>query len=579
MNRSRIPEAASQDADDQEAERIAALHRLGIQATPYDPELERLMSMIGELFDVPCAMINLVDRERVWCLARSSDLAAPPRREDSLCAFTVDHDTGLFVEDLRDADAFRDHPLVREPPYIRAFAGERILSLSGHLLGTLCLVDTRPRRFDATYRQRLADLAKLVSLRLNQRLIDEQRHTADAMIAQQTQLLDHLPDGVVLLDDRRIVYYVNAAAQRLLGGAAHDLKGCAFDTLVAQSEEHDFATASRTGAPLEIHALPRFRGFEALQLGDRASLVGTRQALQRLRSLVDAWPDGVLVCDYHDLTILEWNIAARRLLDSPATSLDGTRLPQWFLSGDRRTLQRRIRAELDDGGGTLRHNAILHNDTPVEVTLVPMQDANDTSLIVVLRDRSPYLQHLRTVTRKLAKAEEMISQDALTGLLNRFGFKQAIDAFMTEAERGAPFALLIADIDHFKDINDTHGHQLGDEALKVVANRLTEQLRDGDAVARYGGEEFCMLMAIPEKRVVEVAERIRHAVAETPVSLDDGKELALTISIGATYYASGLDEDSMFERADAALYEAKEYGRNRTVMLSAKTETAGDEEE
>ena len=133
--------------------------------------------------------------------------------------------------------------------------------------------------------------------------------------------------------------------------------------------------------------------------------------------------------------------------------------------------------------------------------------------------------------------------------------------------------------DHFKDINDTYGHQLGDEALKIVANRLAEQLRDGDAVARYGGEEFCMLMTVPEDRVVEVAERIRRTVAATPVTLDDGKELALTISIGATYYAPGLDEDSMFERADEALYEAKEYGRNRTVMLNAATPTARDEEE
>ncbi|MDO0946495.1 sensor domain-containing diguanylate cyclase [Chromohalobacter israelensis] len=574
MCRSRMPEAEAQ-----EAERVAALHRLGIYETSCDPELNRLMTMIGELFDVPCAMINLIDRERTWCLASSSDLAAPPRREDSLCAFTVDHDTALFIEDMRDADGFREHPLVRDTPFIRAFAGERILSLSGHLLGTLCLVDIRPRVFDAESRQRLADLAKLVSLRLNQRLIDEQRHTADAMIDQQTQLLDHLPDGIVLLDDRRVVHYANADAQRLLGGASHDVKGCAFDTLVAQPEGHDFATASRTGSPLEIHALPRFQGFEALQLGDRASLVGTHQALQRLRSLVDAWPDGVLICDYDNLRIVEWNIAARRLLGTQASSLEGTRLPQWFLSGDRRTLQRRIRAELGEGDGTLRHNATLHNDTPVEVTLVPMQDASETSLIVVLRDRSPYLQHLRTVTRKLAKAEEMISQDALTGLLNRFGFKQAIDEFMVEAERGVPFALLIADIDHFKDINDTYGHQLGDEALKIVANRLAEQLRDGDAVARYGGEEFCMLMTVPEDRVVEVAERIRRTVAATPVTLDDGKELALTISIGATYHTPGLDEDSMFERADEALYEAKEYGRNRTVMLNAATPRARDEEE
>lgn len=193
-------------------------------------------------------------------------------------------------------------------------------------------------------------------------------------------------------------------------------------------------------------------------LGAPDALVSTHQALQRLRSLVDSWPDGVLVCDFDKLRIYEWNTAARHLLDAQGTAIDGSRLPQWFLSSNRRMLQRRIRQELSKQGDTQRHNLTLHNDTPVEITLVPMHDTDDTSLIVVLRDRRPYLDHLHTLKRKLAKAEEMISQDALTGLLNRFGFKQAIEEFMAEARHETPFALMIADIDHFKDINDTHGH-------------------------------------------------------------------------------------------------------------------------
>jgi len=324
--------------------------------------------------------------------------------------------------------------------------------------------------------------------------------------------------------------------------------------------------------------IPEAENAEGL-LGDHGVSINTHKALRRLRRLVDSWPDGVLVCDVGSLCIYEWNSTARHLIDARGAAIKGSRLPQWFLSSDRRILQRRIRHELAEQGDTLRHNLTLHNDTPVEITLVPMRDTDDTSLIVVLRDRRPYLDHLHKVKRKLAEAEEMISQDALTGLLNRFGFEQAIEEFMAEARHGTPFALMIADIDHFKDINDTHGHQWGDEALKVVASRLAEQLRDDDAVARYGGEEFCILMAIPDTRVVEIAERVRHAVSATPIGLADGSWLTLTISIGATYYQPALSAAAMFERADEALYEAKEYGRNRTVMLQPLPVNAADEEE
>ncbi|MCI0508803.1 PAS domain S-box-containing protein/diguanylate cyclase (GGDEF)-like protein [Chromohalobacter marismortui] len=574
MTFSRLPED-----DVEEAERIAALRRLGMYEAPRDAELDRLAHMIGELFEIPCVMINAVDRERTWCLARSSDIGPPPRREESFSALTVDHDMALFIEDAHASDDFREHPLVTGAPFLRAFAGERLVSLNGHVLGTLCLFDTQPHVFDSLSRQRLADLARLISLRLNQRQIDEQRAADDAVVERHTRLLDHLPEGIVLLNDRRHVHYANAAAQRLLNGKGPSVVGTDFNRLVTHPEGHYFATASYTQLPLEVHALPPFQGFETLQLGDRSTLVSTHRALQRLRSLVDSWPDGILVCDFGRLHIYEWNTAARQLIDAQEDAIEGSRLSQWFVSSDRRVLQRRIRQELAAQGDTLRQNLTLHNDTPVEITLVPMRDLDDTSLIVVLRDRRPYLDHLRTVKRQLAKAEEMISQDALTGLLNRFGFEQAIEEFMAEARSGTPFALMIADIDHFKDINDTHGHQLGDEALKVVASRLAEQLRDNDAVARYGGEEFCILMAVPDTRVVKIAERMRQAVAATPIILDDGHQLRLTISIGATYYQPELSADAMFERADEALYEAKEYGRNRTVMLQPLSGNSMDEEE
>ena len=125
-------------------------------------------------------------------------------------------------------------------------------------------------------------------------------------------------------------------------------------------------------------------------------------------------------------------------------------------------------------------------------------------------------------------------------------------------------SVLLLDIDYFKRINDTHGHEAGDVVLKVFAERLTSQLRALDIAARYGGEEFVILM--PGSGLAEAelaAERMRRNVANTPFKLAADLELPVTVSIGLAQASSGEAMDSLLRRADAALYEAKTDGRNR----------------
>jgi two-component system, cell cycle response regulator len=163
--------------------------------------------------------------------------------------------------------------------------------------------------------------------------------------------------------------------------------------------------------------------------------------------------------------------------------------------------------------------------------------------------------------------------DELTGLYNRRYLFAHLDELIGRVNRdGIGAAVLLFDIDHFKTVNDSHGHAAGDEVLRQIARRALGSVRSADLVARLGGEEFAVVMPETELAVAAaVAERLRAAIAEQPFTVAaGGKRRAVTVSIGVTAAAPGGDErDRMLKRADDALYAAKAAGRNRVVTRPA----------
>lgn len=156
--------------------------------------------------------------------------------------------------------------------------------------------------------------------------------------------------------------------------------------------------------------------------------------------------------------------------------------------------------------------------------------------------------------------------DALTGIANRKHFDQKLRAETAAAAGGEPLCLLMADIDFFKRFNDTHGHPIGDQVLKLVARTLTETLKGRDTPARFGGEEFAVLLPQTAlESAVIVAEQIRVRVASRVVKRRDTQQQlgAITLSIGVTQYRPGDSMADLVQRADEALYAAKGAGRNR----------------
>jgi diguanylate cyclase (GGDEF)-like protein len=166
---------------------------------------------------------------------------------------------------------------------------------------------------------------------------------------------------------------------------------------------------------------------------------------------------------------------------------------------------------------------------------------------------------------------ELATHDSLTGLLNR---RACLDSLLAELNRGCrtgnPVCIVMADIDHFKRINDAHGHQTGDEVLCEVARRMQSSLRRYDTIGRFGGEEF--LLVLPEcglEEGVKLAERICHLIRSEPVKAKNIPiEVSISLGVAVANQLAPADLEALLGSADAALYRAKEAGRNR-VEFSA----------
>jgi two-component system cell cycle response regulator len=197
-------------------------------------------------------------------------------------------------------------------------------------------------------------------------------------------------------------------------------------------------------------------------------------------------------------------------------------------------------------------------------------------------DRNEMLARVRTQLRKKRYADklryniqlsrEMAVTDQLTGLHNRGYMARHLDTLMKNATEAKPISFLIMDIDYFKSVNDTHGHDIGDEVLREFASRVSANVRGIDLACRYGGEEFVVVMPDTDSAfAMTVAERLRRSVEMTPFKISrEPNQINVTVSIGiACSLGNGDASDKLLHRADQALYRAKREGRNRVVAEAA----------
>ncbi len=185
-------------------------------------------------------------------------------------------------------------------------------------------------------------------------------------------------------------------------------------------------------------------------------------------------------------------------------------------------------------------------------------------------------EHLEAKSQEIALLQEELEQerkrastDPLTGLANRRSFTEALAHHGADTNQPGELSLLMIDIDHFKEVNDTHGHLIGDRVIRFLAQVLQQHIKGQDLAARYGGEEFVVLLPRTGLRGASaVAEQIRQAMGEAKLVRSDNKQPLgrITVSIGVAAYQPGEDPMDLVNRADQALYRSKQGGRNKVTV-------------
>ncbi|WP_158550590.1 EAL domain-containing protein [Cognatiluteimonas weifangensis] len=389
--------------------------------------------------------------------------------------------------------------------------------------------------------------------------------------AAATQLLGETADALL---QRPFAELLGEASRDALQATLERLRAApaesAQETLAVWTRPHDGAAAA--GQPLELRLapLPGNDGTLAASLRDLGTQLQLEQALQHEQALARAVlatiGDAVIACD-----------AGRRivLLNPIAEELSGWSRAEAL----GRPLEEVVRLCAQESGEALRSplllalesnravglqpdSALLRRDgsrRPVESAAAPVQDDDGNALGAVM------VFHDVSETRAMAmKMSHLAQHDYLTDLPNRVLLHDRLSQALAAAERGAKGALLFVDLDFFKHINDTLGHQAGDKVLQEVARRLVEAVRADDTVSRQGGDEFVLLLVrlADPRDAARVAEKLILAI-EQPFHVE-GQVLHISASVGiALFPQDARDIKTLMKQADTALYHAKEAGRGR----------------
>jgi len=248
------------------------------------------------------------------------------------------------------------------------------------------------------------------------------------------------------------------------------------------------------------------------------------------------------------------------------TNFDALRLCSQLRSLERtRSLPILLVADLDDRPRILRGLDLGVND----YILRPI-DRNE--LVARARTQLRRKRYADSLRDNVQAAIELAVVDALTGLNNRRYLETHLASALDQAaHKGRPLSLMILDIDHFKSVNDTYGHDVGDEVLKIFAQRIKRVVRGADLVCRLGGEEFVIVMPETPLRLAEkIAERVRAVVQAEPFPINGGaRAIAVTTSVGLAERGGDANPDALLRRADKALYGSKASGRNRVTAAAA----------
>ena len=423
-----------------------------------------------------------------------------------------------------------------------------------------------------------------------ERKVDELR-TAQGSLRM---LLDSIAESVVVLEADGTIRECNAQAQSLIGATRDELVGRPMLDFIPETErDHllDVWARMLAGEPhLEkpVFGMPHPDGHIEMteanvsmdhvredyvvismrDVSDRIRAEGeARRMHERFQAAFHAAPTGMALARADDGVLVEVNDGLASMLRRDVDDLTGGSFRDIAHPDDLHELVEAITQVAVDGRPRSLQGRYVRSDGTV------LWGATSISVMTDPTGEPMVIAHVLDVTQQMVSAEQLswsANHDVVTGLSNRSHFLERLDQALRVHE-GRDVAVLFLDLDRFKVVNDSLGHAMGDELLRAMAARITASVRDDDLVARFGGDEFTVLLTDAPLDVARaVAERVLTALSD-PVRLGQA-DVDVTASIGLAYaVGSDVDADDMVRDADAAMYRAKDQGRNRIEVFSPET--------
>ncbi|VEI20811.1 Probable diguanylate cyclase YdaM [Serratia plymuthica] len=609
-----------------EAERLSVLNSLNVLDTNSVEKLDRITRLAAKYFGVSIALISLIDRDRQWFLSRFGLDARETPRNISFCGHAILQRETLVVPDTATDPRFFDNPLVTGGPKIGFYAGQPLLSLDGLPLGTLCIIDSRPQDFSDELVRDLRDFAAVIEeylrgverdiyteslksnlqrsealfeqtfsqaavgmalvslegywLRVNPRICEMLQYSERELLERTFQDITHPDDlniDLALLkqllaceietysmekryyraDGSIIGVQLTVALNRLPNGNPHH-----FISVIVDISERKAAEADLFALQHELEERVELRTHELSVVVNKLNLEIDSRALtehqlsaekERLRAITDNMPALISQIDNEERYLFAnsayktwFGLDEARLKDMTVRELMGETayakanpMIEKALCGETVSFEN----ELQTRQGLLM----------IHTTLVPCE----TQGFYIL---SMDITELKRLQQRL---EYDVTHDMLTGLTNRRAFLRRLAGTLQRCCPQQQMALLFIDLDGFKAINDTFGHDFGDLILKTFAKLLSACAGTNNSASRLAGDEFTVILwplMDPERQVTEFCEKVLTQLAA--ITQIGNQKVTLSASIGAAISSDGnLSAEALLSKADDAMYQAKSAGK------------------
>jgi diguanylate cyclase (GGDEF)-like protein/PAS domain S-box-containing protein len=586
--------------------RAETLERYQIMDTAPEPQFDDIVALAAGICGTPMAIISLLDEKRQWLKSRLGlDLKEIPI-DIGFCRYTIQQNDLFIVQDALADSEFAANPLVTGPPCIRFYAGAPLRARNGCVLGSLAVFDRVPRTLDQLQLTALRVLSRQVVAQIelrrnvsqlqvaidkrnsellcaNRSLMQEfEQRAREARLSQE--IIDSLPGIVYLFDQEGRYIRWNRNLETITGysreevAKAHPLDFVGTEAEKTLTAERIEQVLNEGCATLEVdlytkdgRRIPYFFSGVRIEYDGRRCVSGmgmditqrrTAEETLRLRNrALQASVNAILITDLEG-AIEYANPAFERITGYSVDEATGRNCR--FLQGDDteqpgiETLRSAV-LRREEASVLLRNyrkdGSLFWND--IHIAPVRGPDGIATHFVGVLND----ITEIKYYEKEL---ERQVSVDALTELASRSILKERIrDSIATAEHFGSSVTVGFMDLDNFKFINDSLGHNVGDELLKQVARRLVACIRGQDTIARYGGDEFAFVLVgqKDESTIAALMERLLKTI-DRPFEID-GHKLFVSCSIGLSFYPKdGKDADTLLKNADVAMYRAKERGRN-----------------